>query len=80
MPHASSVALARLCLSSSFSFDPAVRSAQDPAVGPRAAGALSIMQRTYDIARNQGSTTTRNANNSRTKRLLGKSHTQVFRN
>eukprot|EP01043_Picozoa_sp_COSAG02_P030826 COSAG02_NODE_1986_length_10180_cov_38.805575_7_plen_151_part_00 len=35
--------------------------------------------RTYDIARNQGSITTRNGNNSRTKRLLGKSHIEVFR-
>jgi hypothetical protein len=36
--------------------------------------------RTYDIARNQGPITTRNGNNSRTKRLLGKSHIEVFRN
>jgi hypothetical protein len=43
-----------------------------------AAGTVLLL-RTYDIARNQGSITTRNGNNSGTKRLLGKSHIEVIR-
>eukprot|EP01043_Picozoa_sp_COSAG02_P082095 COSAG02_NODE_20396_length_833_cov_3.311989_1_plen_62_part_01 len=55
----------------------ALRSARLPGCGSEIA--IWIWQgergrpRTYDIARNQGSITTRNGNNSRTQRLLGKS-------